>query len=156
MTTYRADQRVHLQMRVSLSDLAFIPGDPGFCPIAERLKEDPDIEWARVDDQKVAFSRVSTGQRYWYRTPANAVRFIHAVDAIMQTQTAPADFTLTLTDQDLIKVKDRGGNGQSVVSASERGDIVSVSKDGKVTVVHPQRKVEAKGHRPKREVTLPA
>src|SRR5215207_5481740 len=121
---------VHLRTRVSLDDMEFIPGSEGYCPIANRLKEDPDILSPKVTDKMITFSRRSTDQRYWYQTPPTAVRFIHAVDAILETKEVPPPFTLVLTNADLIKFKDRviGDPKASLKRANSRDSLVQVNK----------------------------
>lgn len=150
MAQHQNTPKIHLRAVVSLDDHEFVPGSEGYCPIANKLKDDPDILAPRVTDKIITFSRRSTEQRYWYRTPQNAVRFIHAVDAILETKEVPTKFTLILTEADLIKVKDRTvSDAQNRVrQANTRDDVVHVQK-GKI-VVEPRREAEHRGRRPKR------
>src|SRR5215218_3561679 len=124
-------KNVHVSTLVSLADFEFIPGNEGHCPIAAALRiNDDDILSPRVTDKKISFSRRSTGQRYDYRTPLAAARFIHAVDAILETQVVPPDFHLVLTEDDLIRVHDRGHSSPQAAlqQAHQRNDLVRVQE----------------------------
>jgi hypothetical protein len=146
-----ARPQIHVKARVSSDEYGFVPGSPGYCPIANCLKAaDPDIISPKVTDKTIIFSRRSTDQRYWYKTPPNAVRYIHAVDAIVKTKQKPDDFDLVLTDLDLIKVKNRlrADTADRVHQANYRDDVVTVV-GGKV-VVNPKQEAAHRGRQPNR------
>jgi hypothetical protein len=137
--------KVHLTTLVSLADYEFIPGNPGHCPISNALKTDPDILSPHVTDRQITFSRRSNQTRYTYRTPIDAVRFIHAVDEMLQLNAdgtvsrqsgeIPPDFQLVLTDADLMRAvpRMRTNHEEALRQAHSRDDVVRVA-GGKVTI----------------------
>lgn len=147
--------KVHLKVLVSLADIEFIPGNEGHCPIARAMKlTDPDILVPRATDKRITFSRRSTGLRYVYQTPLGAVRFIHAVDAIVETKKIPDDYQLILTEHDLISARPRlrGNNHDTFRNAHHNAAAVKI-EDGKV-VVEAKLKSNPVRHRPKRFNTV--
>jgi hypothetical protein len=127
--------KVHLTTLVSLADYEFIPGNPGHCPISNALKTDPDILSPHVTDRQITFSRRSNQTRYTYRTPIDAVRFIHAVDEMLQSKEVPPDFQLVLTDADLMRAvpRTRTNHEEALRQAHSRDDVVKVA-GGKVII----------------------
>lgn len=73
------------------------------CPIAFNVGlSDDDILRPRANEKTIRFSRRSTGLRYIFATPEEAVAFIAATDA----KETPTPFVLKLTDKELLSVKE--------------------------------------------------
>lgn len=148
--------KIHLTALVSLADYEFIPGNPGHCPISQALKQDPDILSPHVTDKKIMFSRRSAESRFTYRTPIDAVRFIHAVDEVILSGQVPEDFKLILTDADLMRVvpRQRTNHEGALRQAHTRDDVVKV-EGGKV-IIEPKAQVQSTKPRGKRLNTAAA
>lgn len=142
--------QIHLTALVSLADYEFIPGAEGHCPIANALKSDPDILTPKVTDKKIVFSRRSTQSRYTYRTPLDAIRFIHAVDEIVETGQVPSNFTLILTDADLVRVTPRSRTTHDAGLRQARTHNDAVKVEGGKVIIEPRIPAGSQGHRPKR------
>jgi hypothetical protein len=105
----------YVDIDVSL-DEDFIPGNRHHCPIANAIMLfDSDIVFARVDKDRITFSRRNTGIRYTFKTPETAAEFIHEVDKLIAADDGTGKvrnltaqpFHLRLTARDLIEQKPR-------------------------------------------------
>jgi len=102
-----------LKVHIYLDETIDEPRSRAYCSIARRILEsDPDIcntRWSKVDVRvnvpgkrdRIAFSRFSTGQRYYFDLPAPAKLFVDQLDGGGR----PNEFTLVLHQSHLQRVE---------------------------------------------------
>lgn len=92
----------HAKVQVTDDGLG-VPGSKSHCAIANALMlSDSDIVYAKADKQFIRFSRRSTGLRYVFATPARAAKFINKFDDPDRVGPVHDEFTLRLTDDNLV------------------------------------------------------